>query len=709
MKKNRFSRYAAFLLAAAAMLSTGCAGREPSEPQITSEATAAVTTAVTTTAELITTAALPPQASPAATTGSSAAETTLLTTTSEVTTATAAPVPASPALQPMTEPAVYLDHFEMPGTVWRIIPGIGQTVIMQSDQNGKHVGYIYDLASQRVVREIKLQNTNELLGVFSDGTVVFTNYADNRLDLYTQDAEKPVKLYFTGCSFDFSPQISVDTENQCIYFYDSNNKNMMKMDRDGTITKLFSNERITYMEHIDANRKCFRATAYSDTYASGYAESVFSLETGALLYIMPSNGMSYFAANDQSVNLDNLTFFEGKPVNLNVFDSAGNYLQTYHLPKKGTTEVEICGETASDFVPVSYTKNYVPQNLSYLDLKNGTVADTGLNLTKQGVKTLYHCYNKEAGRWVTAVNTGSGKNQKTRLLMTDPALLKYDNKLETELKPQENHIPVSVGEGYRAVRNKADELEKEFGIRILVGNEVANAEAAAGYNLTSAEGMTDPETAIENLNALHDLLAMYPKDFFDRFKLSDGSHGLRISLPYELENKAPSSFKAAGVAYQTGAWYDIAMQDNCCLSPSTLHHEMWHTVEHLSNSVQMLDDGEWSKLNPKNFQYINNFEKYCEENSYNEYLIWEWQEKKDYSKPYFIEIYSTVTPMEDRATLIETLFTYASDWYTDIQPQDAVAEICKYPHLKSKLDYLAEVSKRTFGYVYWEKMLNPAK
>ncbi|MBP0988087.1 MAG: hypothetical protein J6S92_07395, partial [Oscillospiraceae bacterium] len=73
MKKNRFSRYAAFLLAAAAMLSTGCAGREPSEPQITSEATAAVTTAVTTTAELITTAALPPQASPAATTGSSAA------------------------------------------------------------------------------------------------------------------------------------------------------------------------------------------------------------------------------------------------------------------------------------------------------------------------------------------------------------------------------------------------------------------------------------------------------------------------------------------------------------------------------------------------------------------------------------------------------------------------------------------------------------
>lgn len=39
-------------------------------------------------------------------------------------------------------------------------------------------------------------------------------------------------------------------------------------------------------------------------------------------------------------------------------------------------------------------------------------------------------------------------------------------------------------------------------------------------------------------------------------------------------------------------------------------------------------------------------------------------------------------------------------------PKKGFAEINKYPHIKAKIDFLGEVSKKEFGYVYWEKMIN---
>lgn len=72
--------------------------------------------------------------------------------------------------------------------------------------------------------------------------------------------------------------------------------------------------------------------------------------------------------------------------------------------------------------------------------------------------------------------------------------------------------------------------------------------------------------------------------------------------------------------------------------------------------------------------------------------------------PYFARDYGKLTPLEDRATLIEILFTDAYDdpaEYMDFI--EDISENC--PHMKAKYDYLADWTKQLFGYVYWEEML----
>ena len=77
----------------------------------------------------------------------------------------------------------------------------------------------------------------------------------------------------------------------------------------------------------------------------------------------------------------------------------------------------------------------------------------------------------------------------------------------------------------------------------------------------------------------------------------------------------------------------------------------------------------------------------------------------NYNFPYFISDYSMVTPMEDRATLIAQLFLWEYDVIDGRMFHTDEAELKKYPHLKAKLEFLEDYSKRLFGYVYWHEVL----
>ena len=58
---------------------------------------------------------------------------------------------------------------------------------------------------------------------------------------------------------------------------------------------------------------------------------------------------------------------------------------------------------------------------------------------------------------------------------------------------------------------------------------------------------------------------------------------------------------------------------------------------------------------------------------------------------------------EDRATLIETVFSWSFDDKSG--KKNGLAEMNKYPHIKAKLDMLAQWAKLEFGYAYWEEIV----
>ena len=730
MKKMSL-KAAALLLAAVTVFSAGCSNNENSEPQTTSlsdisaQTTSTAATTAAATSETAITSVLPLSSVTVSTTAATttylsasqsssvtsqkttssainALSTTAATTAAAVTTTTG----SAKATQPSNaEPTTFLSNIEAAGSLRKMIAGLGQTVLLQCDSNGKSTCYIYDLAQQSIIRELKMQNSDdEVFGVFSDGTIFATSYQKGcSLLFYPAESSVPTTVKFDA---PYIPQMFVDSKNDCAYCPDESGHKLLKIDKNGSISTVLSSERIMYLESVDVDQMIVRTISYSEDSIYGTEETVFSLETGALLYSLHNTSNSYYSANNQIIQLENSYAEDNSPANLNIYDQNGQYQKTFQIPRNKMKSVEVYGNAKSSLMPVSRSNGSKTQDFSFIDLQTGKIFESGLNIKNNQINYIYPIYVKEAGCWVSAAECTVGKAKKVKLLVTKPELLKNEKNLKSEIKQENNYKPAAVSEKYRAVRNKADELEKEFHVRILVGDEVKNADSISEYNLVSAEGNVDVDTMLDNLNDLRKILAQYPKDFFSRFQLSDGSFGMRISLVDHLESVSNKYFTAAGLAYQTGAWYDIAFQSLYCYEPTMLHHEIWHNVERLYNRDHVFNTEAWDKLNPKKFQYTSDFDGYITQETDNKYLMpYAWETDIDYTKPYFVKSYSVVTPMEDRATLIEQVFTFAGNEYETITPENAVSEMNKYTHIKAKLDYLGEISKEVFGYVYWEEML----
>ena len=307
-------------------------------------------------------------------------------------------------------------------------------------------------------------------------------------------------------------------------------------------------------------------------------------------------------------------------------------------------------------------------------------------------------------RFVTAVTVGDLEKGDTRLklVMTDPSQVIFDGSVKKcdpyDYREKDN----KCGDQFGDLRKKADKIEEKYGVKILIGNEVLNLdETMDPYRFVSTESdeaddFSCDETS-EGLNELDELLGKYPEGFFEQFKIN-GKAGLCIALVQYLADKyTDSSFEAAGVTYGYGLWTVIAINANEV--GYVLNHEMFHAVEFLVGSkVGPLDEDEWNTLNPEGFEYLADFGEYGEGDTSTD-LVYGYDDD-----PYFARDYGKVTPLEDRATLIEMLFTDAYD--DPAEYREYLEDITeKSPHLKAKIDYLADWTKQLFGYVYWEKML----
>ena len=605
--------------------------------------------------------------------------------------------------------------FDVDGTITGIFPGTDNTIVVQCITKFSKNCYIFDPISDKIVRTIKITDLyQELRGMFADGTIVTSAAIDQvgneKITLYPADGSEPIKIDEVKSGFS---GIRLDMENNCIYWIDDSEKCIMKLNKNGEVSKHLSLETYSKYYFDQDNGKFLIAREASQENLSGIKTDIISPSDGKEILDLP------YSFDNILLTKENFVF------NNNDWDSNDIILQTGSIDGKSVEKayrfefdsnelLRFKSNSQSEYLMLIRSDWSAVKGITLVDVKNGVSANADIDIS--GEVYYNNCYYfSKTNQWLVGMNSSENSDEQSSLIMIDSNKLNFNTKLKsTDILEYKLKEPVNIGEAFKEIRNEADKVEKEFGVRILVGNEVKNAEGNTGYIFVSNEENQDEfsfQNEMERVKILGKTLAMYPEGFFDYFKSANGQCGLRISLVKELKNDSYSSFTSAGIAFTTGDWYDIAVCSNEIYDKGeTLHHEMWHSVENLiETKLGYFDNAGWSMLNPENFMYYYDFDEYSEKAGTDLNTPTFYNAKKNgetmYNLPYFISDYSMVTPMEDRATLIAQLFMWDYDVLEDRMYLTGDSELKKYPHLKAKLEYLEDYSKRLFGYVYWHKML----
>jgi hypothetical protein len=620
---------------------------------------------------------------------------------------------APPLMPPMSKPVECLSGFDIKASVDRMCCGADHTVAVQCyEYNGCYI-YVFDPVTNSMVRKMKVDPSERLIGMFSDGTIVTTSPSvHSSFNLYASGSDEPT--FMTADGADYYTEWKLDRENDCIYWIASN-QDVMKIDQKGNVSKQLSGKGFTYIYMAFPEVMTIYASEASDEFENGVKEGIYSLADGSLITEYNDDAGYYECfSKDSFLNMVNIVgdVITESGVEIHVRDLSGNSsTKAYRTDEIGMNL--FADHDSSHALLISFNPGmYGDLNEIYmLDPQTGGIAATGIS-SEEGASYAYCCYIKELGRWMICIEYGESndENVHSKLFMVDPEMLDYSHKLEkVKYREPEKYEPVKVGAGFKRERELADEIEKEFGVRILVGNEVVNAETGSDYKFVSTEEFAyiDPDGEYNHLLELRKILAMYPKGFFEHFKSSNGNCGLRISLVEELQNTGQGAFVAGGVAYKTAGWYNIAvLSREVGLSLPTLHHEIWHCVETLvSKNYGIIDEDEWMKFNPAGFRYTDDLDGYARMtgSDYDSITSFEYEERTNYDSPHFASFYSMVTPMEDRATIVEKMFgTYYDE--NGKNRRYGSEGLKRFPHVGAKIDFLAEWAKQEFGYVYWDEM-----
>ncbi len=198
-----------------------------------------------------------------------------------------------------------------------------------------------------------------------------------------------------------------------------------------------------------------------------------------------------------------------------------------------------------------------------------------------------------------------------------------------------------------AARDKADQVEQKYGIRILIGDEglVGNVNSHDVDPVTAGSSPLDQMQAgavtIQAVKMLDHALAAYPSWLLDWFS---GRLGFSLVGAILLPDY---SVYAGGLTHYTEDSRVLVYLDVYSLQEEYIHHEIWHVIELFSGET--FDD--WSDLNPEGFRYTCQYDDYS-----------------GFDSDWFYRSYGVVNPLEDRATIFEAIFKESDDWW-DVHPQ----------------------------------------
>ena len=556
----------------------------------------------------------------------------------------------------------YYEDYEYAETTAYLIDTLTDTILSQGDVTS---GYEY----------------RWIVGVMSNGEIVVYDFEDNRIAFYNENFELLRK-------FDLH---DIYSGNVKIFGNDEKSERLCLIS-DGSLYEINCgtgelspvvefDDADLYIDNYDPEDGLVVFTARSDDEITERETAVYSVKDGKILYYIGGYSYSYFS-NDHFISI--ATEYE--------YDENGDYL-SYHnycyvYDKMSGKQIKAVETTDLDTyidpeknggertVSVSYTyydEDYNVENISLkiADLPGGKYAEYDLG-SKYFDAAL--CYTAFSGRHLIGV-TENFDDPHSSLIVFDSSFIELDKDLgPAEFREQTEEPVITLPDYLREAREKADAIERDFSVRVLIDDECYGINEPYDYTLTSTSEndewggiVTDGQKAEQISDALDKLregLSLYPEGFFKKFRNYRGAGGVRIVIPRDIISTGDTEFSAAGIHYSKGAWYNVWVEIDEFYSADSLHHELWHAVEQLiyDKDYSAFSEWDWSFLNPTDFEYQNDLDNYYRTSKYDKYLLDNDQDA------YFVKIYSTVNSKEDRATLIEFILSENFDDYTIITP-----------------------------------------
>ena len=246
-----------------------------------------------------------------------------------------------------------------------------------------------------------------------------------------------------------------------------------------------------------------------------------------------------------------------------------------------------------------------------------------------------------------------------------------------------------VAESLQQARQYADELEAEYGVRILLSVQCRETAALCDHaiTLTDTMGQSEELSAVNAaLGALKRSLSLYPEGFFAQFKNGMGEGGVRILLIEQIE----SNYGAIGCTYENGIWQNIALDVRTGEGmDSIICHEIWHATENhiLTKDYSAILPDEWNALNPEGFEY------YWDATLVNDAHEWTLY-SGNIANVYFVDSYACVDEKEDRARIMEYFMTH----------DDEAELLIQSPAIRKKLELMCRAIRSTFDTSSWENV-----
>lgn len=247
-----------------------------------------------------------------------------------------------------------------------------------------------------------------------------------------------------------------------------------------------------------------------------------------------------------------------------------------------------------------------------------------------------------------------------------------------------------VAQTLSQARQRADEIEDKYGVRILLSSQCAEAAQQCEFKITLSDALGADEelgSISAALTCLYRVMALYPEGFFAQMKNSSGDGGVRFLLVEAID----SGYGTVGCTYERFKWQNIALDiRNAYSMDGIVCHEIWHATENhiLSRDWSAFAVDDWAQYDPQGFSY---YEDYSENDP--DARRWTYYSGGD-EGIYFVDSYSRVNAKEDRARIMEYFMTRDDD----------AQELIKAPAIEKKLRHMSRAIRDNFDTSGWENV-----